>query len=746
MQRNGLAFVAGGLVAWVAIAAVGGGFVLPARADVEVNYGEGQRAADLKEIIGYLTKADEIKARIQALYIAPTYCSGADLQDVTRQLRALRREYNAVRNDYRAATQRITHRSQSYPQTLTGYDKSKRTPANSNFWVPYDREIYPINLLLQQKDAQLTAARIIDCSKPRQTTTGTTGTTAQPAPPQIPSAPSALDLPTVPALPSEFCSKLERTSYLVDVIDPLMNHADDQGRAWAHYRDALRKIARDNPGDAAFQRDLATRISEAERNEQRASAAARALDRARSEVLHKPIVDCTEKAEQPKTGMGGAEHAAPAQNAPAVTTPSHAGQETGQEVGQAPPKSQSTQSVDDMADELVDDWFDPDEYRYIGETIWGGYDCVDPEVRWDLEDFVREMKSRAATGVVTMHPGGEPEPTFLLTYYSQAVYEEAARRGQWALDHLPKEDCPCTTELNLSGAFQQIYTPRRLLLGVEPPGALEPMLGLLKPHVTADGSLFHVDAYPSWGFFNGYQLGFGFSYGDGSARARYSQIDPGLGNTLVIPGPRGGASGFSLGSYGGLNVIQDGAYRWDYQRYGGTMRLGWKVHWPELHINTKFSASIGYDRVDYNEMFGGSIPGYGRDFRYDTHVNEDRYTFSLSANPEYHLATDKTGQWSLGAALKLNLSQINAWGTDRLRFTGFPDSVEDMSNNEWGFGYSADLYLQWYGVSGLGARLGVGYREEAGSAVTERNGNDPSHLGLANQGAIVVGASIFSRF
>lgn len=98
MRRKTLAFLAG---CFLALAA--GGLAPAAHAEVKVNYGTGYRGKDMKEIIGYLTKAGEIEAHLKALYIAPTYCNGKDLAEVTRDLRALRRAYNAVRIKYNAA-------------------------------------------------------------------------------------------------------------------------------------------------------------------------------------------------------------------------------------------------------------------------------------------------------------------------------------------------------------------------------------------------------------------------------------------------------------------------------------------------------------------------------------------------------------------------------------------------------------------------------------------------------------------
>ena len=140
------------------------------------------------------------------------------------------------------------------------------------------------------------------------------------------------------------------------------------------------------------------------------------------------------------------------------------------------------------------------------------------------------------------------------------------------------------------------------------------------------------------------------------------------------------------------------------------------------------------------------IPGCALDFQYGTHINADRYTASLRANPEYRLAHDGFGTWSMGANFEVNAAQVDAWGTDRLSLSGYASNFKDISKDKLGFGYAADLYIGWKGRDRFGARLSIGYRDEPGSPVNDRNGNFPSQLGFKNQGALVIGGSLIAHF
>lgn len=441
------------------------------------------------------------------------------------------------------------------PQTLTSYDLSRKTPAAANFWVPYDRQIYPVDTLLRQKDAQVTAAHVINCSKPQPTTTGTTGTApAAPLPlPQIPPAPPALDLPSVPKLPTFFCSVQERYDYLVQVLDPLITKADDQGRAWADYRDALRKIAQTHPGDAAFQQDLAKRIADAENNEYRASRAARALDRARSRIYRTPLHDCGQKSEQPKATVGPGGQGAPVK-APATGTAPPTGAppepKTSHGSGAQPkpgipeqPHKQTGRSpsedvtypweVAEQARDLLYCWLDDGELDYLDDVIIDDKDCVDRDARDDLLDVIDEMRARKETGLVVHHHGALV--SIRPAAYSREVYERAIHEAEFYLDMLPP-DCPCDTDVDMCGAFPQVYVPNRLFLGIEKPGALNPDLGLLHLSPRATGNSVGLSVYPSWGHLGRFQLGLGYNHTDVGADAFIRQIDPGLGKGLVLPG------------------------------------------------------------------------------------------------------------------------------------------------------------------------------------------------------------------
>ncbi|MBV9045775.1 MAG: hypothetical protein JO294_11670, partial [Alphaproteobacteria bacterium] len=156
-------------------------FALPSAADVRVNYGEGQYGLYRQQMVGFLQRAEDIEAALHNLYIPTTYCAGdPQRQEDQRTLRDLRRQYNALRDEYRQFRQGLMDLAKDHPDLLTGFDQSEMTPENGNFWVNQDRAMAEPNTLLQQKNDEFDAAKEVDCTPP------VPGTTQPPPPPPPP--------------------------------------------------------------------------------------------------------------------------------------------------------------------------------------------------------------------------------------------------------------------------------------------------------------------------------------------------------------------------------------------------------------------------------------------------------------------------------------------------------------------------------------------------------------------------------
>ncbi len=264
----------------------------------------------------------------------------------------------------------------------------------------------------------------------------------------------------------------------------------------------------------------------------------------------------------------------------------------------------------------------------------------------------------------------------------------------------------------------------------------------------ADGFSIGASIDTGLRLFDRYGVTLGYERSQTDAQQSYPTIDPGAGKTLVIPGPTGTTSGFSLGSFGGLNVVKDAHYDWSAIRNGGTIGLNRKFHSLGLGISIDLSARIGYDGVRTKETFSGSIPGFARDFSYGSTVDVHHVTASITADPKVaiSLGNKDTGDVYLGGTLTLSAVHSQASGMDMLRFTGFPDSMRALSGDGFGAGYRAGVRLGWDSPGNWGAEIGVGYGGEPGAPVIERDGTDPSRLKLDYFHTFYAGLQVRARY
>ncbi|MBX3491510.1 MAG: hypothetical protein KF899_00970 [Parvibaculum sp.] len=171
-------------------------------------------------------------------------------------------------------------------------------------------------------------------------------------------------------------------------------------------------------------------------------------------------------------------------------------------------------------------------------------------------------------------------------------------------------------------------------------------------------------------------------------------FDPGLGTTLLIPGTGDGPSGagYSLASFGGLNVVTASDYSLDYKQTSFTGKIS-TDYWCDDEDDDEggfgFSPYLGftYARTSFDQSFGGDIPGFLATFRYDTDMTNNAWgvVFGGQAmkpirNSPVMLRAGATGQVDFNRAK----------GTDRLDFSLDAPQAMGIKNNDTTFSYTAN--------------------------------------------------------
>lgn len=320
------------------------------------------------------------------------------------------------------------------------------------------------------------------------------------------------------------------------------------------------------------------------------------------------------------------------------------------------------------------------------------------------------------------------------------------------------EDCDgalqrAQVELRAWGGLESIRLPTTKFLGWESAGT--PQVGLVSPARTdEDGRLYGGWlAYPlnsrlrsQVGGVTLYAiLGLGSEYYD--LDEDFEEIDlPTPGARMLIPGPEGGPSGYSLGGYP-ANLVYDGFYRLDQDRHG--VRFGLARQVPTANGVFGSSVTVRYGWGQSHETFGGRIPGFGRDFQYDTPV--DLRQVQIRAGVDYgnhpFIGGDALRRRPPGLLWHLTASAGPAFnegdGVDWLRFTGMPDSRRDLHEESTDWGGHAAVRLGWW-FDDVRVEGEVRYERRTGYPVVDRNGEDPSRLSLesADAWAILIGARL----
>ncbi len=233
-----------------------------------------------------------------------------------------------------------------------------------------------------------------------------------------------------------------------------------------------------------------------------------------------------------------------------------------------------------------------------------------------------------------------------------------------------------------------------------------------------------------------------------------SEMDNGTfdpdGETLLIPGTGDGpfGAGFALPSAGGLNVVTGINHEFDYDYTSTFLKLSSEFWYdddeeddddPGYGVMPYFG--LTYTMGDLDQRFAGSVPGFARDFEYNTRVDNDAYgmTFGFQAvRPLPNLPV------TVRAGAKGQVDFNDADGHDSLFFTGFGTQRTDLSNKETTFGYTLNAGITIGGKSPLQFDIDGIYGIFGNTPVVKRDGVGRSNLDMER--SEYAGAMFRTRF
>jgi len=303
-------------------------------------------------------------------------------------------------------------------------------------------------------------------------------------------------------------------------------------------------------------------------------------------------------------------------------------------------------------------------------------------------------------------------------------------------------------EFTLGAGLVYLGLPKRSYLGHESMGAPAPTLGLVSPDRNATGSsisgsfkiIFDTPVgmpRPQSFFDLNYQYGpavtttygkVSFYHLSADINQQIGTIDPGAGNRLVIPGPLGGPSGFSLGMYP-LNIVRDATYSADFNRTGARIDIG-RTTKLQISVDFDFYGSAGYAHSGFEEHFLGSIPGFIRDFVYTSFGRTDQLKLRAGFAVGKQFIVSQAFTAHVGVFAEAGPDISSARGTDSLAFTGFPTSSVGLSASKTDIGFTTGVRLSAKLSNGFQIGAQLSYLRATGLPVFERDGNEPTVLKL----------------
>lgn len=241
----------------------------------------------------------------------------------------------------------------------------------------------------------------------------------------------------------------------------------------------------------------------------------------------------------------------------------------------------------------------------------------------------------------------------------------------------------------------------------------------------ASGSAAYMFALSE--FLNAFVAG-GYFGSSASIESTLPDFDP-AGDRLLIVGTgdpnSANRSGFSLNSFGGLNrvtnVMSSSHLEWD----GAWVKGGLDMPCKCLGLTVRPFAGVAFTRSRLEQYQSGNIPGFGRTFRYETHVKTN------TVSPLFGVDLSK----SIHPMIALNLSAlgsvdvIDAKGSDTLNFTGFNPQSVSLSKNDTSFGWRLGTGVTLTEPNtNMSLSFSATYQHSKTAAVTERTGLMPTHI------------------
>ncbi|HBM88757.1 MAG: hypothetical protein P1U69_09075 [Parvibaculaceae bacterium] len=313
----------------------------------------------------------------------------------------------------------------------------------------------------------------------------------------------------------------------------------------------------------------------------------------------------------------------------------------------------------------------------------------------------------------------------------------AKRRAEWKAKCAKRETTNSGTSFTAGGSLSvgQLSLPQQQFLAFEAIGTLIQSFGIVnieeEARATAgsfDGSAHFADA-DIFGS-NGLWTAIGYVRTTANASASVVNIDPN-GDRLLIPGPLGGASGFSLASAGGLNVVTQADYEAHYEWDSFYAKIGLPFVCEEWLFMPFFGAA--YTDQEQTSSFSGNIPGFGRNFAYNTQVDVETISPFIGFDAVRHFNGVSVHG---GGLLSADFNDADGW--DRLSFTGVANSQASLSGDDTSLGGRA-----WAGIT-FGApqspfklSLDASYVYVDNIPVITRDGTNPSSLGFESADGVL---------
>jgi len=295
-------------------------------------------------------------------------------------------------------------------------------------------------------------------------------------------------------------------------------------------------------------------------------------------------------------------------------------------------------------------------------------------------------------------------------------------------------------EFNIATGVFELAMPKRSFLGSESGGV--PRVGLFSPDRDTSGASVSASVKFDMGGILSAPLKFGgssstwtrvgFYYARVESDQAIGTIDPGAANLLLVPGPKGGSSGFAVPPGFPAQGVQ---YSNNLSKTGGRVDFGQSTHFP-ISLTVDFWGSLGYSHYSFDEHFSGTTAGFNFGYNSDANVDQFRVRFGLGLSKDFPLQSGLT--FSLGGYGEVGPDFSRGSGTDSLSFTSFPTSATNPSASHTAAGYRLGVTAGIKTAYGFGLSVEGAYMRETGLPVFDRDGNNPTRLELSSGDAWTV--------